>query len=50
MRKIDYQGNSIIGRGINSGESAVGSRTNARTILKPDGKGSFDIITSYPIK
>lgn len=47
---IEYRSGSVIGRGIDSGESAVGSRTAARTVLRKNTNGSFDIITSFPIK
>ena len=49
MKRL-YVGNNPIGRGINSGEVSVGVRTDARTVLRKNSSGSFDIITSYPIK
>lgn len=48
--ELEYKSSQVIGRGINSGEISIGTRTDAKTILKPNGKGKFDIITSYPIK
>ena len=48
--ELTYKGNQALGRGINSGEVSVGVRTDAKTVLKSNGKGGFDIITSYPIK
>jgi len=44
---LDYTGNSIIGRGIMRGQSAVTNLTNARVVLKPNGNGGFNILTAF---
>lgn len=48
--KISYSNANTIGRGINRGETSIGVRTNAQTILRKNSSGSFDIITSFPVK
>ncbi|WP_158596896.1 DUF6443 domain-containing protein [Aquimarina sp. BL5] len=45
---LEYTGNTVIGRGIMRGQSAVSNLTNARIILKPTGSGSYNILTAFP--
>ncbi len=47
---IDYNGNANIGRGVSRGINTIFNMTNAKIILKTNGKGGFDILTAYPIK
>jgi hypothetical protein len=49
-KEIYYSTNNTIGRGINRGETSIGSRTNSKTILRKTPNGGFDIVTSFPIK
>ncbi|HDK7166207.1 TPA: hypothetical protein PTV44_000009 [Clostridium botulinum] len=47
---ISYTGDKIIGRGVQQGSNAVENLKNAKIILKNNGKGGFNILTSYPVK
>ncbi len=43
-----YKGNTVIGRGVKQGSNLVKNMTNAKVILKSNGKGGYDILTAYP--
>lgn len=47
---IFYKGNTVIGRGVSRGSNIVSDMTNARVILKGNGKGGYNILTAYPTK
>ncbi|MGJ0909474.1 RNase A-like domain-containing protein [Clostridium botulinum] len=47
---ISYTRDKIIGRGVQQGSNAVENLKNAKIILKNNGKGGFNILTSYPVK
>ncbi|MCW6071057.1 hypothetical protein LAV58_00585 [Clostridium botulinum] len=47
---ISYTGDKIIGRGVQQGSNVVENFKNAKIILKNNGKGGFNILTSYPAK
>ncbi|WP_434813573.1 T7SS effector LXG polymorphic toxin [Bacillus halotolerans] len=44
---LGYKGDEVIGRGVKRGSTTVENRTDARIVLKKDGKGNF-ILTGYP--
>lgn len=44
---LEYQGIEVIGRGVKRGSTTVENKTNARIVLKKDGKGNY-ILTGYP--
>lgn len=45
---LPYTGNSVIGRGIMRGQSAVSNLSNASVVLKPNGSGGYNILTAFP--
>ncbi|YCA45424.1 hypothetical protein M1E11_09650 [Bacillus sp. JZ8] len=46
---LDYYGEEKIGRGIKKKKGIIEDYTNAKIVLKKDGRGSF-ILTGYPVK
>uniref|UniRef100_UPI002E29A057 RNase A-like domain-containing protein n=1 Tax=Aquibacillus kalidii TaxID=2762597 RepID=UPI002E29A057 len=44
---LTYEGTDTIGRGVKRGSTTVENKTNARIVLKKDGKGNY-ILTGYP--
>jgi filamentous hemagglutinin len=48
-KSFDYNTNQIIGRGIKYGETSITPRSAARTVLRKNSSGGFDIVTSFPI-
>lgn len=47
-----YKGepNVIIGRGISKGSDSIEDMVNAIIVLQKDGKGSYFVLTGYPVK
>lgn len=47
---LKIEGADVVGRGASQGSILVENMTNAKIILKSDGVGGYDILTSYPTK
>ena len=45
---IEYSGIDTVGKGIAAGGKNITNKTNAFTLLKKAGTGSFTVLTSYP--
>ncbi len=47
-KRIDYHGNTVIGRGVTRGANTISNMTDAAIILKKDNNGGYYILTAYP--